>query len=290
MFSANHFKAMSGSIVDTVETELSVEFPLFKMGLIVGQGVYSKVYSFQIDEQTYIMKIQKLDLGKTEKNRIQDRDDGMCYLSCENSGFSDIQINIDYWSSEIEKMLFLEKHDLSPHIYYYGFYYDKTCKKFYNVIVMENLQMIETLINRSDINSSDMNIVDIVTKVLNVSRCLIKMGVAHCDFKWSNLGYRITDEVISVIPFDFGISKYINQCIPFENEDLIDIDHSRLIGSMCDINMYMDVMRKKIVYDLIRTPTMPECNMDTHKDFIDTCCIFTTRYMKLYYKYDINTI
>jgi hypothetical protein len=258
MFSTTHFKRIiSGSFMDILIEELIDKFSSsVSIGAYKSEGSYGKTYPCQILGEDCVIKIQKYKKDKDE------------------DVFSEIGKQIKLWSGEIEKMLYLQDLDLSPYIYYYGFYYDETLVKLYNVIIMEKLQVSEKLIE-----SGTVDIIDITLKTLETMNNLINVGVSHRDYKWDNIGCRITHGVLTVVPFDFGISRYTTKS---QDKDVSHIDRIRLITTT--MGLKVGITNIRIMYNLIRTKDMPLADMiKTHIHVANLFSKFNKEYFKLYH-------
>jgi serine/threonine protein kinase len=255
MFAETHFNTVSGPIMSEVKNELHGVFSSsFNMGKVVGEGAYGRAYLCHVFGKDYVLKTQ----------------------SCMTKSFSEIGEQIKRWSGEIEKMLYLQDYNLSPLIYYYGFYYDQSISTIYNVIVMENLQVSEKLLE-----SKSIDVVDLTMKTVEASNRLISHRVSHRDYKWDNVGCRFEDGRLSVIPFDFGISQYIQRPSVYETEDASYIDRIRLISTVMCLNV--DIPTKQIMYNLIRTPDMPLYNIVTKSDIHNIAKKSSDAYLKFYW-------
>jgi serine/threonine protein kinase len=253
---------MTGNIMDTLIDELQTENFSSYLRLI-STGAYGKIYSCKIEGEECVLKIQNYKKQK-------DNDESTPNV------YSQIGDRIRRWSGEIEKMLYLQDHNLSPYIYYYGFYYDKFEAKLYNVIVMEKLEVVDEMIVLENESGNIDVIIDITLKSLETINHLNNIGVSHRDYKWDNIGCRIKNGVLSVVPFDFGVSRFITQS---QNKDMFSIDRIRLITTIMCLNI--DDSTMEIMYNLIRTKDMPPSHMlTTHTR--DMFKKFDMEYTKLY--------
>jgi predicted Ser/Thr protein kinase len=239
MKTTSNYKTIDDPIIEVVYNELQFMYPSFEIAGFIGKGTYGKVYYCLIEETLFALKIQK---QHTENNMLV------------------IQDFISSCSDEIEKMLYLDPFNLSPHVHFYKFFYNPSKKLIYNIILMEHLNIVDQMIESSIVNP-----VEIVTKVIEASNKLIGLGVSHRDFKWSNIGCRIQDDgTMSIIPLDFGLSKSIKSESFMDRETSINMDRLLLISSaMC---LDIENKTKQIIFNLLRTNNMPNVHMRTSND------------------------
>jgi serine/threonine protein kinase len=245
------YKTITQPILTVASEELRNVFPSFKkIGGIIGTGTYGQVYYCRIEDEDCVVKVQQLNSF---------------------GNILEIQKFISSCSHEIEMMLYLQDYDMSPLVYYYKFFYNPSTKIIHNIIVMENLLMSDHLIESNKVNACEMAV-----KALKASDLMIKLGVSHRDYKWSNIGCRITNGQVSVVPFDFGLSKYIN------NVDKLPEKMNRLLLISDSIGLQVDFSTKQKMFDLLKPQDIPDYVFHTDNDLSVVGSFVHDFYMFLY--------
>jgi hypothetical protein len=221
MFTINNLNTLQ-----CIEQEIAKEYPFLRNDGVAGKGTYGTAYNMNHGCELFIMKVQSIPI----------------------SNFVDAQIYINDFYKEVGVMISLQDDGLSPHVYYHGVFYNTVYKTLTGVILMERLQVADTLIE-----SGDVTLVDAAVEAANIGlRMLIFHGILHGDLKWDNLGYRYVDGCRYMVPFDFGLAKYVDLS---RVDDCIDVNNSLLI---CDgFGLNVEDKQKKDLYIYLKRESFP---------------------------------
>lgn len=262
---------LDGDVLDTLRNDI----PNLQIETVpLSQGTYSIVYSGELrlsEETSIVVKVQSVNLN--------------------NFDMQTVRLCVHQFDEEVGIMSYLQDYNLSPRVYRSGFYYntqpvirdnkvkpvirdnERKADSLYHYIIMERLSIVTDLLRQNTPSS----LTEIVTMAVDTSDQMLSYGVCHRDYTLRNLGYRVNNNIFTLVPFDFGLSRYTR--VIDDSVTNVHIERIRLYSTLfCDVNI-SDV---QTLIDIIRIPEIPIHTIKNRRDAERVYPILNSKYLELY--------
>jgi hypothetical protein len=249
-----HFPQTSNLLKSVTNAVRFLDLFSFQIGDVISNYRQVIIHECTVDDKKYILKIKHL------------------------YGDSDVSS----FKNEVDIMENLQDYNLSPRVYYSFIFHDCSDGICKGVILMERLIVVDELIvNYGEIFEECIHL------AMHISHLMIsKHNILHGKYTWENIGIRVVDDEIKIIPFDFSKSIHIT---PEINQEI-----ARKVDGCCllrdSINTNIDPQCKDTAYRMLKYRETPTYSSSVSDDEEMEFIIAVDNLYKTLYDYISNQI